>query len=343
MTTPHLKRFLPAAFCILTAMVCALSATAGPQPKAPVASLDLQAYSAQIRRCSDQIAHLGNNPAAIARFRQSLPPHWNVRAAGRHFQVSTAWLNAALAEIQEHPAESRTKHRQILNHLDFLRSQAELMATASPVPPASVARSRLNDIFRRPEFRGLSGPGPATLWWRRITSWIGDRLMSLFARLHLHVPTGNGVAYTLIAVALVLLSLGLYRNLSAHSRPDGRMGLASVGPLSAPDWSASVRSALDAAEHGDFRAAIHHAYWAAVARLEDVGVFPRDRSQTPRELLCLLDAHPDEKMPFRDLVARFELVWYGYRPPSAADWQDTRTQLERIGCLRASTNETVGS
>ncbi len=343
MTTPLPKRFFPAAFCILATLLCALAAGAAPQPKTPPATLDLHAYATELGRCSVQIASLGGNPAAIARFRKSLPPHWNVHADGRIFQVSTAWLNTALAQVQEHPAEARAQSRWIRGQLAFLRQQAESLALANPTPPVSVARGRIDEIFRRPEFRGLSGPGPITLWWRRITSWIGDRLMSLFARLHLHVPTGNGVAYVLIAVALVLLSLGLYRNLSSRSRPMESMGLDASGPLPGTNWRVSVRSALDAASRAEYRVAIHHAYWAAVARLEDVGAFPRDRSRTPRELLRLLDARPADKPPFRDLAARFELVWYGYRPPSAADWESTKTQLERMGCLAASTAETAGS
>jgi hypothetical protein len=39
--------------------------------------------------------------------------------------------------------------------------------------------------------------------------------------------------------------------------------------------------------------------------------------------------------PLAQLTRRFELVWYGYRDATAADWDDAAQQLEILGCLRS--------
>jgi hypothetical protein len=342
MTTPRSKRFLAAALCTLAAMLAVLPAAAGqgPKSKAPPATLDLPAYAAALGRCSDQISRLGHDPAKIARFRQSLPPEWSVRAEGRDFRVSTKWLDTALFKIQTHPAEANVKQREIRNHLAFLRAQAEALAAPSPVPPRAEARRQLDTIFRSSEFRGLAGPSTLELWWRRVTYWIGSHIMALLSRLHVHMPTGDAVAYVLIVLALVLLSLLLWRNLAGRSRQT-QMRIEQPAPFF--DSRAWVREALQAAARGEYREAIHCAYWGGVARLEDLGAFPRDRTRTPRELLRLLDSRPEQKAPFRDLATRFELVWYGCRLPSATDWENAKTQLERMGCLGISTAGTANS
>lgn len=340
MTTPRPQRFLAAACCILAAMISALPAAAAQERKAPPAALDLQAYAAELGRCAGRISQLRDNPAGIARFRRTLPPAWNVRADGRNFQISTKWLDAELLAIQDHPADSRTKWIELRDHLNFLRSQAESLAAPSSVPPASTARQQLDAIFRRAEFRGLAGPGTLERWWRRVTYWIGSHIMGLLSRLHVRMPTGNLVAYVLIVVALVLLSLLLWRNLAGRSR---QLEMRIDQPASFFDARAWIREALEAAERGRYREAIHCAYWGGVARLEDLGAFPRDRTRTPRELLRMLDSRPEQKAPFRDLATRFELVWYGCRHPSAADWENAKTQLERMGCLGISTAGTASS
>jgi hypothetical protein len=98
-----------------------------------------------------------------------------------------------------------------------------------------------------------------------------------------------------------------------------------------------MREARAAAERGDYRAAIHAAYWAAVARLEETKSLPEDRSRTPRESLRLIRRENPAYAPLSQLTRRFELVWYGYRAATAADWTDAMQQLEALGCQRSST------
>ncbi len=316
------------------------SARQTPLSKTPAGPLDLDSYAAELRRCADQISALRVQPSEIPRFRQGLPAYWEVRAGSGKFEVSTAWLGAALGEIETHPGQAPGLWQQIVARLDFQREQAEALAARSEGPPLAAARAQLNAIFRGAEFRGLAGPTPWQLWWQRIETWIGTRIERLLERLHLGAETSGYVAYGLIAVALVLLSVALWRSLGRRAR---EWGEEAPQPAPAADWRSWVREAFDAAERGEYRAAIHAAYWGAVARLENSGVIPGDRSRTPREIVRELDSQADLRGPFRDLASRFELAWYGYRPPQAADWQETKSQLERMGCLGVSTAETSNS
>lgn len=341
MTTPRPQRFLTAALCILAALASALPAAAAQEAKPQPVPLDLGSYAAQLGHLDEQIQQLPRNPTAIARFRQSLPSAWKVRANGRDFKVSTEWLSKALAGIEKHPADAAAQWRTIRVRLGFLQGQAEALAHGTNVAPtAASAQPQLETIFRRSEFRGLEGPNALELWWRKVTRWFGRLIAGLLGRLHLQAKIGNTAAYVLIVVALVLLGVGLWRNLAGRTQ---QLEMRIERPETVFDWRISVRAALAAAEQGRYREAIRGAYWAAVGRLEEMGAFPRDRSQTARELLRRLDSRPEQKALFRELATRFELVWYGYRAPSAADWESTKTQLERMGCLGVSTAETSNS
>lgn len=337
MRKPRPGRILTLALCLAAALFAGPRAWGSGQPQTP---LNLAAYAATLARCAQQVAHLRDHPAGIAAFRGALPAAWNVRAGGQDFRVSTAWLDAALSKIQAHPEKAAPIWREIGGRLAFLETQAAALARPSAAPAAAEARARLAVIFRRDEFRGLSGPGPLARWWHRVTVWVGNEIEQLIARLHLGKLTGNWVAYVLIGVALVLLSLWLWRGLAGRAR---QMQLEFEPREPARDTRGWPAEALAAAARGEYREAIHCGYWAAVAHLEGLGAVPRDRSRTPRELVRLVESRAEERGPFRELTARFERVWYGYRSPTAADWESVKTELERMGCLGFSTAGTGNS
>ena len=66
------------------------------------------------------------------------------------------------------------------------------------------------------------------------------------------------------------------------------MDLSGATPVGR-DWRRWLREAKEAAGRGDYRAAIHAAYWAAMVRMEEMKTLPEDRSRTPRESLRLID------------------------------------------------------
>ncbi|HVC00230.1 MAG TPA: DUF4129 domain-containing protein [Candidatus Dormibacteraeota bacterium] len=338
MTTPRLRNLLSPAACLLLALVFARAASARQPAKA--APLDPQAYAAQLTQCTAALSALRGNPAGIERFRRSLPAEWDVREENRTFRVSTGWLDSSLAQIETHPAAEAAKWREIRDRLDFLREQAASLASPATVPSSAMAARKLDAIFRQREFRGLAGPGPLALWWRRLVGWIDEAIAWLLAKLHLGALSGNLFAYGLIITAVIFLLLWGWRTLAGRMRETQTATDSGPRQADARKWTAE---ALAAAERGELREAIHCAYWASVARLEQQGAFSSNRSSTPREMLRSIAPESREQEPFRELTHSFELVWYGYRSPSPADWENTRMQMERIGCLGFSSPPTAGS
>jgi hypothetical protein len=130
--------------------------------------------------------------------------------------------------------------------------------------------------------------------------------------------------------------------------------MALVAPAAVTkDWRRWTQEAQAAGARGEFRAAVHACYWAAVGRLEDLGVWASDHSRTPREYLRLLDdlgveaqrpsaatkLHPAASLaPERmrttlgTLTGTFERVWYAGVNATAADFRSSLDRLEELGC-----------
>jgi hypothetical protein len=326
MTTPRPRGILPFLLCLVAALAAAPRAS-GSQS---TSQLDLHAYAETLGQCAGKMAKLRAHPGEIAAFRKRLPRAWNVRAEGKRFAVSTTWLDDALGEIEAHPEKAAPIWRAINKRLEFLETQAEALEAPAATPAPGTARERLDAIFRGAEFRGMAGPGPLARWWRRVTGWVGEKIGWLLGRLHISAGTGNFIAYVLIGIALVLLALWLWRSLAGRMR-EMELDFEPGEPVrDARRW---MVEALAAAERGEYREAIHCGYWAAVAHLEILGTISRDPSRTPRELLRLVEQGAGEHGPFCELTTRFERIWYGYRAPTADDWESTKVQLERMGCL----------
>jgi hypothetical protein len=110
--------------------------------------------------------------------------------------------------------------------------------------------------------------------------------------------------------------------------------------IPARSWQEWVFAAREAAAGGDYRLAIHCAYWAGIARLQDLGALSPDRAKTPREYLRAL---AESKLVFVEnpqmrrealarMTSRLENTWYGYHAASEADFRDSLAQLEILGC-----------
>jgi hypothetical protein len=334
--TTRFRKWRLAVLCLAAAALAAGPAGAAqnlPQLQ-PAIELNLPAYIAELDRCSQELSRIQRDPSELGRFRQSLPRAWDVQVGQTTIRVSTAWLDSALAAMGTLPRGNSAIPHDAQQRLQFLREQALELERPPETVSTAAARSRLEAIFQEREFRGLRGPSSLELWWRRAFLRISDWLDRWLARLHLGAVTGNAVAYGLIVAVLIVLCLLWWRNLAAQERLTKAPITEPSGAIAKPPWSNDAQAA---AERGDYREAIRCAYWAVVARLDELGALPRDRSRTPRELVGLLAFHPDWKRDLNNLTARFEVVWYGYRAPSAEDWQSTRAELEKLGCPLPST------
>jgi hypothetical protein len=321
--------------CALLLTATTRAQTSENQPQM-ARELDLPAYQAELARCAASI----KRPEEIARLRRSLPSTWRVRTDETRIEVSTEWLTSALQKLERDPAESASRLRDIELRLAAMHQAAMELETGSNQTSPKDARADLDKILRRREFAGMQGPSPMELLKARILRWIAERIYRLFSRLHLGATTGNVLAWTVVGLAFLTLCYGVWQSLSRSTRLPRTPPDSPVDPTDSRLWA---QDAVAAAERGDYREAVHCAYWAAVVHLEVLGLLKRDRARTPRESLCLLDPHPQEQKLLGEFTRRFELIWYGYRPASADDWSDARTHLERMGCLMSSTAATANS
>lgn len=345
LTRPVLKKRLVMACLLCAAQICfasgalARGASSG-QAGQSVAALSLNAYETELQREADLIPRIKRETNEIARLRASLPSAWQVQTGNAKIRVPTEWLDATLAELQAHPKQANELAQNLELRLGAMR-QAALALEDSGSPNSSVtARQQLDSIFRRKEFEGLRGPSDLERWEARIGRWIAQKILWLLQHLHIRAGSGNFLAWGVIGIAFLALCYWVYRALSRASR---RTSMPHVDATASEKARAWIKDALAAADRGDYREAVHCAYWAAVARLEDLNLLTSDRARTPRESLRLLNAHPTQQDLLRELTRHFELIWYGYRPASATDWSSARLQLEKMGCLRPSMPATANS
>jgi len=307
------------------------SSAAPPQSQV----LGVQEYVAQLDRCSAVLSGSPTDPAAVRNLRTSLPESWKVTVDGTTYSVATDWLTNGLAAIENNPRPNAPALSQTRQMLQAYREAAQAMETPEPSQNIAQSRVQLNEILSAKEFRGAQGPSWFDVWKARAWAWIIRHLEKLFGGIVPSRKISNVIAWTLISLAALLLIFWMVRYLmrmGSRSEMDLR-GASAIGR----NWHHWLREARAAAERGDYRAAIHAAYWGAVAQLEETKSLPEDRSRTPRESLRLIRRESAAYMPLSQLTRRFELVWYGYRTATAADWSDAMQQLEALECQRSST------
>jgi hypothetical protein len=103
-------------------------------------------------------------------------------------------------------------------------------------------------------------------------------------------------------------------------------------PVSAKEWAIWLAEARDAAAKGEWRDAIHLAYWAGISFLERQGMWKPDRARTPREYLRLLSSTSEYRETLTALTRIFELAWYANRGASERTFSQTLEELEKLGC-----------
>jgi hypothetical protein len=159
-----------------------------------------------------------------------------------------------------------------------------------------------------------------------LVRWLGGILRSSA------VPTITRVAvYGLAALAIIVVGLALFRVLrTAAAAP-----LQSLRPDAVPasrSWRQWRDDADAAAASGQWREAIHFAYWSGIAFLETEGAWRPDATRTPREYVRLLPDTAASRPPLTTLTRLLERVWYGTQPASAADFERAQVSLEEMGC-----------
>ncbi len=303
--------------------------------------LTLQEYISELDRCSAVLNKHQSDPAAFRNLRATLLAQWTVADSGQTYTISTDWLTGALVALRTDTPANNALLTGARQRLAALRAAAGNLEEQSRSASLQESRAQLDRILSAKEFQNGHGPSWFDLLKARIWDWIGRKIDWILGHFRHGRTIGNVIAWTVIALAALLLALWAVR----ASLRGGKQTEMDLGGAARPEggWRDWLRNARAAAERGDYRAAIHAAYWAGVMRLEEVHRLPQDRARTPREALRLIRRESAEYAPLAQLTRRFELVWYGYRSATETDWSDAIEQLEKLGCLPSSMPATAAS
>jgi len=310
-------------YAVLAAVLLTLTAArAAGQPARP-GELSLTDYIAWIDRVS---AGTGDGQAAVSpAIVREIPPSWRIRTDAGSFDVSNAALIRDLRTLASKPDPAL--HARVREELLALRRGASEFG--APPPDRAATREHLLQILEDREFQDIHGP----TWRDRLRQQILQIVQSLLEKLagSSAIPTLSDIlVYALVGIAVVVLVLWAYRSLTEDTRTQ------SIVPehmaVSARAWQIWLAEAQKAAARGDWREAIHLAYWCGVSFLEARGAWAPDRARTPREYLRLLAASSEHRPALTALTRNFELVWYGTDTADASRFGDALANLEALGC-----------
>jgi hypothetical protein len=284
--------------------------------------LTLPQYIAELDRLTGDLALIEQQPQRAAELMSNVPDSWTVTTPDGHtYTVPAAWLKSDLS--QPKPG----LYRAARNRLTALSREAKGYERDFFSP--QVERAKLADILARREFQSVHGPS----WLEGFQQYLREIVSRLLRRLFgfSAFPTVSRIlAWALIGMAVAALAWFTYRWISR------RATLATIPlgilPVSAKAWSIWVEEARAAAERGDWREAVHLAYWGGISFLEAQGSWRPDRARTPREYLLLLPNPSEHRAALLALTRHFEVVWYGYQEAGESAYQLTLAQLEKLGC-----------
>lgn len=268
---------------------------------------------------------LDSNKTDIPLPLKQLPHSWRVNIDQHDFEISTDGLRSDVRRYETDRNEANAT--AIRTRIESLKK--ELTGFEKPIADSSNARSHLNSILARPEFRDVRGPN----WFDRLKRWTLERLLHMAGRLFRSsaIPTvGKYFIYGLIGLAGLGLLYVVYRTILRDQ--EFEQIIPKDLPVSAKEWSIWLAEARTAAARGDWREAVHLAYWSGISFLERQGLWKPDRARTPREYLRLISPQAQQRETLTALTHIFELTWYAKRPASESTFSKTLEELEKLGC-----------
>jgi uncharacterized protein DUF4129 len=340
----RLSRLLPLLLVLLfVPVVHCLAGTVEQDPSLPAGGsgnvyADPQSFAAELQRIGNAIKKEKATATDMAALREKLPSQWELSTGERRYSLSAEPLRALLreAEKEKKPEKFSVKASEAADWALDLANQINAYAEAQTrVAPS--ARPALERILSRREFGSVHGPTRWDLFRQRVSLWIENLLLRFLRQIGRH-PVGARVLFWLIVAAAVLwLAFTLFHYWTRR---------AVLQELQTPDsvafvrtWQEWVQAAREAATRGDFREAVHSAYWAGISFLEDSEVVRKDRTRTPREYMRLISSSTQfaasgrrTREALSALTLALEQVWYGRRPASQQDFADAMQNVEALGC-----------
>jgi hypothetical protein len=292
-------------------------------------ALTVTQYIEQLKTYENQVAELGSAPQKAHDFRDSLPGTLTVQTGRGDLSVDLTFLRDALnhfltATAQVKPNILASADRR----LKATRAEAELYEQPSRADDAT--RKRLDEILNTRQFDHVHGPTALDLLEERVSAWIGKFFRKINPKLPDLEDVGQWFVWGMIAPAAAIAGVWLYR-VSQQNFGSGGREIIPFTP-SSRNWQEWLEGARARAARGEWRDAIHYGFWAAVSRLESEGVWPPDKTRTPREYLNAIPGSNFWKEPFAAVTRKFEASWYGSRPTTESDFAQFAAHLERLGC-----------
>jgi len=311
---------LRACLCFLP-LLLSLGAYASP--------LSTAEYRRQLQQFSARIEQIKAHPGQARELEPEIPDGVSVKGSSGEFSLSYDWLKNELKKFELADARTQaTIASQIHDRLQTLDTQAQAYEQAQP--DSQESRKKIQQILARHEFRRAHGPGFLEIWWQKLMRWLSN----FFERHPIYGRRGNELlhigVYLAVAIAFVMFAIWLARRLDRRKDPLDRE-IVPFAP-SAKGWRTWLSEAHARAQQSGWRDAIHLAYWAGISFLEEQGAWRPDRARTPREYLRMLGTRKPQYPVLSTLTRKFEVIWYGHRDASAADFQETLGQLEKLGC-----------
>lgn len=315
-------------------------------------SVSLTQYESELDRIANAFSDLSEHPDGVDALKQSLPSGWIVDAGQEKCEVSVEWIVATLNVKEKDPKELKKIWTSVAARVKSMREEAEQMKDASAHGNRADAKARLQKILAQREFN--QGKGGESWWsqmWDQVERWIDWLLDHTLGRL-----LGSGAArtvalYALIGVVFLFTAVWIVRGMRTMVRSE-TLNVDAVFPPG-KHWRDWTREASAAASRGDYRAALHSAYWAGVYRLAELGAWKLDRARTPREYLRMIGERAQSELAeqnpvgrelaLKDLTQGMEASWYGFLPATQQDYDKAVAHLETLGCRFHSTAQTAKS
>ena len=287
---------------------------------------DRSSFTAELRRIAGILNKKPSKNEMLA-LRDAIPRRWKVSTPEGSFSISSEPLRNQLTSLSSEKAQAW------VNHLE-----QEVEFSAQPVSGSPNAREELVHILARSEFAAVKPPSAWDLFRQRLAAWVENILLKLLGGASKHPLGGQILFWFLIVAAVGIAAMWVFRFFASRDRVNVLAPSADV--IAVRTWQEWIREAREAASRGDFREAVHSAYWAGIARLEDLGVVPKDRTKTPREYLQLvveptegkLATAPVHREPLAALTKELEKIWYANRGAGLEDFRESLRNLEALGC-----------
>jgi hypothetical protein len=305
-------------FCLIASALCRADAVEDK----PFTSAEYRAELDQLLSATQKLNSPGSpTPESL----HHLPPIWRVRVDDQEFEISTEGLQR---DIRRYDGEKSAANAIAIHYrLENLRN--EIDGFEKPPADTSATQAALNSILAGREFQDVRGPS----WWDRLKQRLLEFLFRVLRRIFRSVAVPNlskYFIYGLMGVALLALLYIAYRSFWNKQEFEGVV--PSDLPVSAKEWAIWLAEARVAAAKGEWRDAIHLAYWAGISFLERQGFWKPDRARTPREYLRLFSGASEQRETLVSLTRIFELAWYARRDASEQTFSETLAELEKLGC-----------